>query len=77
MLTDHQSLLTPSPVPTVCRLAGLLFFLDFLTLEDGTDNVAPQVKDYHTTMHNIPKEHRSHQHHGGSLRALHVFILLI
>jgi hypothetical protein len=26
------------------------------------------VKDYHSTLHNIPEERRSHQHRGGSLK---------
>jgi hypothetical protein len=27
------------------------------------------VKDYHSTLRNIPEERISHQHHGGSLKS--------
>jgi hypothetical protein len=27
------------------------------------------VKDYHSTLHDIPEEGRSHQHHNGSLKS--------
>jgi hypothetical protein len=37
-----------------------------VTLEDGTET---SVHNYHTTPRNIPEERRSHQHHGGSLKA--------
>jgi hypothetical protein len=31
---------------------------DFLTLEDGTDGLETSVKDYHSTLRNIPEERR-------------------
>jgi hypothetical protein len=36
------------------------FFLNFLTLEDGTDSFFPEtsVQNYHSTLRNIPKERR-------------------
>ena len=37
-------------------------FLDFLTLEDGTDRFSQKsVRNYHYMQHNIPEEHRSHK----------------
>jgi hypothetical protein len=38
-----------------------------LTFEDGTDNCPEtSVKDYHSTLLNIPKERRSHERTFGS-----------
>jgi hypothetical protein len=53
-------------------LLGLLdlFFLDFLTLEDGPI-CCPEtsVNNYHTTPRNIAEERKSNQHRGGSLKS--------
>jgi hypothetical protein len=38
---------------------GQEIFLEFLTLEDGTET---SVKEYHSTLLNNPEERRSHQH---------------
>jgi hypothetical protein len=52
-----------------------LSFFDFLTLEDGTDTLPEtQVKDYHSTLRNIPEECRSDQHSGGSLISVSLLI---
>jgi len=32
----------------------------FLTLEDGTDRLSQNVRNYHSTLHNISDECRSH-----------------
>jgi hypothetical protein len=43
---------------------------DLLSLEDETDRCPEMsVKDYHSTLHNIPEEHKSHQHHSRSLKS--------
>jgi len=34
--------------------------LDFLTLEDGTDMLSQNVRNYHSMLHNISEEQRSH-----------------
>jgi hypothetical protein len=46
-----------------------LFFSDFLTLEDGMEPIhCPEtsVKDYDSTLRNVPEERRANQHRGGS-----------
>jgi hypothetical protein len=50
-------------------LAKLLFFLDFLTPEDGIDTLSRNVGDYHSKLRNIPEECGSYQHFGGSLKS--------
>jgi hypothetical protein len=41
-----------------------------LTLEDGIDTFPEKsVKDYHSTLRNIPEERRSHQYRGGTLKS--------
>jgi hypothetical protein len=42
---------------------SITHFLDFLTLEDGTETCPEtSVKDYHSTLLNTPEARRSHQH---------------
>jgi len=46
------------------------FFLDFMTLEDGTDRLSRNVgKNYHYTLCNNPEELRSRLPRGGSLKS--------
>jgi hypothetical protein len=60
-------LLGTSPRP---HLANLLFSLDCLILEDGTDTLSGNVgKGYHSMLCNTPEDHRSHQHRGRSLKS--------
>jgi hypothetical protein len=40
---------------------------DFVSLEDGTDRFS--IKNHHSTLSNIPQEHRSHLHRGGTLKS--------
>jgi hypothetical protein len=50
-------------------------FLDFLMLEDVTETFPEtSVKDYHSTLRDIPEERKSLQHRGGSLKSHFVFI---
>jgi hypothetical protein len=65
---------------TTCgfHLQGSRRLLGLLTLEDGTDTF-PQtsVKDYHSTLYNIPDEGRSHQNRGGSLKSRTIFLKIL
>jgi hypothetical protein len=55
------------PVVIVYRRFGTIYrsLLGLLTREDGTDTLSRT--NYHTASCNIPEEHRSYQHRGGSL----------
>jgi hypothetical protein len=48
-VTNHQSTLRNIPE----------FFLDCLTLEDGTNGLSRNVSNYQSTLRNIPEERRS------------------
>jgi hypothetical protein len=51
----------------------VLFFLDFMTLEDEPDTLSRNVGNYnyHTTLRDIAEDSRFHQHRGGSLKLQH------
>lgn len=44
----------------IVNVMSLLFFLDFLTLENGTDIFSRNVGKQHATPRNIPEERRSY-----------------
>jgi hypothetical protein len=57
------------------RSSGMLrqavqeFFLDYLTLVDGTDRLSRNVGNYQSTLHNSPEERISNLHSGGSQKS--------
>jgi hypothetical protein len=49
-----------NPLPTFRDNLSVPSFLDFLTLEDGSDTLSrTSVKVYHSTLRNTPEERRS------------------
>jgi len=57
LATFQDSLSVPSS--RVKKAKKKAFFLDFLTVEDGTDRLSQNVRNYHYMLCNIPEEHRS------------------
>jgi hypothetical protein len=55
---------------------GQAVFLDCLTLEDAQDRLSRNVSNYQSTLRKIPKERKSHFHHGGSLTSRNETALL-
>jgi hypothetical protein len=61
--TLYNLLLTKTPAG-ICALLGY-----YAALCGNCYGPETSVNNYHTTPRNIPEEHRSHQHRGGSLRS--------